>query len=540
VDHWDYIIVGAGSAGCLLANRLSADGKDRILVLEAGRQDKNVVLTLPLGVAKVFRDPKFNWSYVSEPEPFLDGRQLEHSRGKTVGGSSAINAMAYVRGNRADYDALPQLGLKGWSYADVLPYFKRVEIFEGGADTYRGGDGPWHVRRGPYHYELYDAFRQAGVELGYPSNEDYNGAQQLGFSAHQHTIHKGRRWGNAAAFLAPALSRANLALETGAFVTNLMIENGRVVGVRVIQNGQRREIRAERDVILSGGAFNSPQILMLSGIGPADHLKDVGITPVVDLPGVGQNLWDHPMITTAWSRIGEGYIHRALRLDRLAVSVARAFLSRDGFACEHYSSGTAFVFSGAEQEIPDLQLFCRDGTQAMHEWFPVLYPPAAQALSLNCAHVRPESRGFVSLRTSDSLMPPRIQNNFLASESDRRALRQGYKLIVEIVRSTSFRGLAGTPVRPSKELKADAEIDSFIRSSLATVFHPAGTCKLGIDKMSVVDPEFRVRGIDGVRIIDASVMPLPIGGNINAAVTMFADKASDIVRGLPPLTPADL
>ncbi|WP_076866003.1 GMC family oxidoreductase [Bradyrhizobium mercantei] len=537
---FDYIIVGAGSAGSVLTNRLSEDRDAKILLLEAGRHDRSLLLSMPLGVAKVFRDPRYNWSYQSEPEHFLDGRRIEHSRGKTIGGSSAINAMAYVRGHRADYDRLPQLGLKGWSYADVLPYFKRLESYEAGENSYRGSDGPWHVRRGPYHFELFDAFREAGQHLGYPKNEDYNGADQVGFAAHQHTIHRGRRWGNAAAFLHPALRRKNVRLETSAHVTRLLLEGDRVVGLEYSQGGRVLKAYAARDVILAGGAFNSPHLLMLSGIGPAEKLKNVGIKPIVDLPGVGQNLWDHPMITTVWSRIGESYIHRNLRYDRLARSILKGIFLRRGFACEHYSSGTAFVFSDKEHEIPDLQLFCRDGTIAMHEWFPLIRKPAPQAISINCAHLRPESRGEVDLISADPRRAPRIVNNFLSSEADRRALRQGYKTMCDLARSPGLKELLAGAFWPSAQLEGDQEIDSFIRSSMQTVYHPGGTCKIGTDSMSVVDIEFRVNGTQGLRVIDASVLPLPIGGNINAAVTVFADKASDLVRGLPGLSRAEI
>jgi choline dehydrogenase-like flavoprotein len=538
-DEFDYIIIGAGSAGCVLANRLSEDAGKRILVLEAGNDEKSLLLRMPIGVAKVFRSPRYNWGYVSEPEPFLDGRRISHPRGKLIGGSSAINAMAYVRGHRADYDRLATAGLKGWSYREILPYFKRSESFEGGSDTYRGGDGPWHVRSGPYHFEVYDAFRAAGRNLGYASLDDYNGADQMGFAAHQHTIHRGRRCGNADAFLSPALKRANVELVSEAHVTKLLIERDFVSGVEYMKNGNLERVNSTCEVILSAGAYNSPQILMVSGIGDPGQLKEVGVQPICDLPGVGQNLWDHPTVGTTWSRKGDGYIHRSLRLDRLAVAILRGLLSRDGFACEHYTSGTAFVRSGLDQEVPDLQLFCRDGTRESHEWFPLLIPPAAQGISLNCAHVRPQSRGEIRLGSNDPFKLPQVVNNFLSCEADRNALREGYRFMRSIMTNVAMSDLVGRSLQPEDNLETDADIDRYVRKTTSTIFHPGGTCKMGLDEMAVVDAELRVRGVRGLRVVDASVMPAPIAGNINAAVTVFAERASDIIRGLPPLPAID-
>jgi 4-pyridoxate dehydrogenase len=537
IEEFDDIVVGGGSAGCVMAARLSEDADRRVLLIEAGRRHRDLLLRMPIGVAKVYRNPKYNWSYRSEPEPFLDGRQLEHSRGKLVGGSAAINAMAYVRGNRADYERLSELGWKGWSYAEVLPYFKRSECFSGDPSVYRGTDGPWHVRASFGDSEVAHAFLAAGREFGYPTLADYNAAEQAGFAAHQHTIYRGRRVGNADAFLYPVLHRQNLSLRSSSTVTQLLVRAGRVVGVEYSADGVKHEALARRDVIVSCGTYNTPQLLMLSGIGPADELKRLEISPVLDLPGVGRNLWDHPMIKTVWRRKGEGWIHRELRLDRLLINMVRGIFGRTGFACEHHSSGTAFVRSSQEQEIPDIQLFCRDGTQQSREWLPFALPPATQAISFNAAHIRPQARGMVSLRSKNPFDAPKIVNNFLSSDHDRHVLRQAYRHMETIGQSTAFKDLIGEQLVPGQRLAADNEIDSYVRQTLVTVFHPAGTCKIGNDAASVVDSAFRVRGLEGLRIVDASVLPAPIGGNINAAVTMFAEKAADIIRGRPPLEP---
>lgn len=522
--------MGSGSAGSVLACRLGEDAGKRILVLEAGRTHRDIFLRIPIGTAKVFTAERYNWSYVSEPEPTLAGRQLAHSRGRIVGGSSAINAMAYVRGNPADYDRLANEGLSGWSYAEVLPYFKRSEHFEEGGNLYHGGDGPWSVHRNHGDDEVFQAFVKAGEEIGYCANDDYNGRQQLGFSRQQHTIRRGRRVGNADAFLFPAIRRGNVNLQVDTFVQRIILEAGRATGVEYIHNGKLERALATGEVLVSAGTFNSPHLLMLSGIGPADHLRSVGIEPMVDLPGVGENLWDHPMIITRWTRKGTGQLRRELRLDRLAVSMLQAFLFGTGFAAGFPTSGTAFVKSSDDEAIPDLQLFCRDGSSTSREWFPIVKPPGPQSIGLNVAHVRPQSRGRVRLRSADPLQHVRIQNDFLSTDYDRRALREGYKVVRSLMESNAFAPFAGPSLSPATNLETDEQIDTFVRSALTTIYHPAGTCRVGSTSSAVVDPQFRVRGVEGLRVIDASVIPNPIGGNINAAVTMFAEKAADIVR----------
>jgi choline dehydrogenase/4-pyridoxate dehydrogenase len=538
---YDTIIVGAGSAGCVLAARLGEESGRRILVLEAGGEDKHWLIHLPLGVGKVWNDPRWNWSFVSEPEPHLDNRRIEHPRGKVVGGSSSINIMAYVRCHRLDYDRLPQMGLKGWSYADVLPYFKRSEGFNEGGNRYRGGAGPLKTRKNMGEDPVFDAFLGAGSELGYAANDDYNGKEQQGFGRLQHTIGNGRRASAAVAYLRPAMRRGNIELVTRAHATRILFDGTRATGIAYVRDGQTHEAHAGSEVILAGGAFNSPQLLLLSGIGPADELRRLGIAPRVDLKGVGKNLWNHPVASTQWLRASQGPFHRGLRLDRLIPSLLQYYFFGTGFATRVPAMGTAFTNSEPGLEAPDLQYFCGGGGFRAHEWFPVLHPPAPDLFGLTYCHLRPQSRGELLLGSADPLAPPRIFNNFYATDYDKRAMREGLKFALRTVEQTkAFAGLAAKRVLPAPEVDSDSEIDAYLRATTATIHHPAGTCKIGSDPMAVVDPDFRVNGTEKLRVIDASIMPDPIGGNLNAPVIMIAERASDILRGKPLLPPEDV
>ncbi len=539
---YDTIIVGAGSAGCVLAARLGEDSARRILVLEAGGEDKHWLIHLPLGVGKVWNNPRWNWNYQSEPEPFLDNRRIEHPRGKVVGGSSSINIMAYVRCHRIDYDRLPQMGLKGWSFADVLPYFKRAESYEDGGNLYRGDSGPLKTCKNLIQDPIWDAFAASASELGYSEVDDFNAAEQQGFSRLQHTIGNGRRSSAAVAYLRPAMQRGNIELITQAHATRVLFDGPRAIGIEYIKDGQKHQAHADSEVILAGGAFNSPQLLLLSGIGPADELTKVGVEPRVDLKGVGKNMSNHPVASTQWIRAkGQGTFHKGLRMDRLAISLAQYFMFGTGFATRVPAMGTAFTKSEPGLDAPDLQFYCGGGGFRAHEWFPIVKPPEPDVFGLTYCHLRPESRGEVKLAWADPLAPIKIYNNFFATEYDRRAMREGMKFALHTVEETkAFAGFARNRVFPGPEVKTDAEIDAFLRANTATIHHPAGTCKIGIDSMAVVDPEFRVRGTEHLRVIDASIIPDPIGGNLNAPVIMIAEKASDAIRGRPPLPPADI
>jgi 4-pyridoxate dehydrogenase len=532
--EFDTIIIGAGSAGCVLANRLGEDASKSILVLEAGGHDRHWLLRLPIGVAKVWNAPRFNWAYQSEPEPFADNRSIYHPRGKVVGGSSSINMMAYVRGNHRDFDRWRQKGLDGWSYADVLPYFKRAEHWEGGGSTYRGSRGPLRTQKGRAQDPVFTALVAAAPQLGYRVNDDYNGASQDGFTRVQFTAGDGRRYSAARAYLHPAIARGNVALETRALVTGLLFEGKRAVGVEYLQYGNRRQARA-REVILSGGAFNSPQLLLLAGIGPAEEIARVGVTPRIDLPGVGKNLQDHTAIRLAYARKSPSRIPTELRLDRLTLSMLQAIFFGTGFAADPPGGMTAFVKSAPEQDIPDLQLFISNAALIAREWFPGWRPPAYDGFTMRACHLRPESRGAVTLASIDPAEKPRVLNNFLSTDADRRALRSAFKILRSIVATPPFAPIMASELAPGTQVQSDAEIDAFIRQTLDTVYHPVGTCRMGKDEGAVVGLDFRVRGVEGLRVVDASVFPDLTGGNINAVVMMVAEKASDVIRGRAPL-----
>ena len=528
--EFDTIIIGAGSAGCVLAHRLGEDASKSILVLEAGGHDRHWLLRLPIGVAKVWNAPRFNWAYQSEPEPFADNRSIYHPRGKVVGGSSSINMMAYVRGNRRDFDRWRQKGLDGWSYAEVLPYFKRAESWEGGGSAYRGGRGPLRTQKGRAQDAVFDALREAAPQLGYAINDDYNGASQDGVARVQFTAGDGRRYSAARAYLHPAIARGNVALETNALVTALLFEGKRAVGVEYLQHGNRREARA-REIVLSGGALNSPQVLLLSGIGPAEELARVGVKPRVDLAGVGKNLQDHAAIRLAYARKSPSRIPAELRLDRLTFSMLQAIFLGTGFAADPPGGMTAFVKSAPEQDIPDLQLFISNAALIAREWFPGWRPPAYDGFNMRACHLRPESRGAVTLASSDPTVKARVLNNFLSTDADRRALRSAFKILRSIVASPPFAPIMARELAPGTQVQSDAEIDAFIRQTLDTVYHPVGTCRMGKDEGAVVGLDFRVRGVEGLRVVDASVFPDLTGGNINAVVMMVAEKAADVIRG---------
>ena len=535
---YDYVIVGGGSAGCVLANRLSEDGAASVLLIEAGGRDLHPFIHIPLGMGKMHERDMFNWGYRTEPEPNMNGREIEAMRGKVLGGSSSINVMAYTRGNRGDYDRWAQKGALGWSYADVLPYFKRCETWEGGENPWRGGAGPVGTEFAKTTDPVYDAWLDAAKAAGFPVTDDYNGRQQEGFGRGQYTIRGGYRSSAATAYLRPAKSRPNLDVVTGALATRVLMQGTRATGVEYVK-GIRETVRvnADREVILSGGAFNTPPLLMLSGIGPADHLRATGIKPVVDLP-VGKNLQDHLAVIIFFERLNESVFRHDMRFDRMAVSMLRAYFFGTGPGTVVPGGLHAFVKTRPELAVPDIEFMFRGAPADTHLWFPGIRPAYVDGYGIRPTLLHPDSRGEILLRSSDPREAPRIAYNFFSAPNDLPRLREGFKRAREVAYQAPMDAYRGRETSPGDAVKTDAEIDAFIRRTAITAHHPCGTCAMGTTPDTVTDPELRVRGVEHLRVVDASVMPDLVSAHINACVLMIAEKASDIIRKRTPL-PAD-
>ena len=535
--EYDFIIVGAGSAGCVLANRLSECGKYSVLLLEAGKKDNALTIQMPAACLTNLTSTRHNWAFQGEPEPQLGGRVMQHDRGKVLGGSSSINGMVFIRGHALDYDGWAQSGCEGWSYRNVLPYFRKMESYEGGSDEYRALDGPMKVHRPQAENPLAQAFVKAGKQAGHPASQDLSGYQQEGFGVLDRSIHKGQRWSTARAYLDPAKSRPNLNVISGVHVQKVMVEEGRAAGVEYLANGSSQTAPARREVILSAGAVGSPHLLMLSGIGSADHLNEMGIDLVADLPGVGENLNDHPDFVLKFRALKPVSIWPETKLvGRIKAGVQWLLTHQGTFASNHFDVA-ACLRSDPSVAYPDLQFTLSPIAVDDQTWEPL----PEHAFQIHVGLMRAHSRGRITLKSTDPTAPPSILVNYYDDPRDRELMLKGIRIVRNLVRQSAFEELCGEEIFPGDSSQSDEDLNQLLTTNTASQWHLSGTARMGraTDQMAVTDANGCVHGVKALRVVDASIMPLVTNGNTNAPAIMIAEKLSDSILGKTPLPEID-
>ncbi len=537
-DRFDFVIVGAGSAGCVLANRLTEDPNITVALLEAGGKNDGLLVKMPAGVGNLIATKgESNWGFETTPQAFLDGRRLYQPRGRGWGGSSSINGMIYIRGHARDYDQWRQTGLTGWGYADVLPYFKRAQHHEDGGDAYNGEGGPLWVSRGPPGDPIYKAFIQAGKQAGYPVTRDFNGRQQEGVGPYHLTIRDGERWSTAAGYLRPVIGRPNLKIISNAYAGRIILERKTAVGVEFSAGPGKptHSVYAKREVLVCGGAFQSPQLLQLSGIGPGEELRKAGVAVEVDSPEVGRNLQDHLDVCIIYEMTKPISMYSKTKgLKQPMIGLQYMFTKQGEGRTNHLHAG-AFLKTRGELDRPDIQLHLVNAVMQDH----ARVKPDRDGFTVHACQLRPQSRGTVKLASRNPFDAPLIDPHYLSEEVDRRTMRDSVRIVRDIVKQSALDLYRGAEFKPGAHIRTDSEIDAWIRQSAETIYHPVGTVRMGADDKAPVDGELRVRGVDKLRVIDASVMPTLVGGNTNAPTIMIAEKLADILRGKPLLAPLD-
>lgn len=524
---YDFIIIGAGSAGCVLANRLSANPENSVLLLEAGPRDFNPMIHMPGGCAEVLKSNSLNWKFTSTPQKQLNNKSYEIPRGKTLGGSSSANGMVYIRGHASDYDDWAAAGNEGWAYKDVLPYFKRFEDYNRGADTYHGAGGELFVGEAPGDNILFDKFVEAGVEIGHPQTDDFNGANQEGFGRFHATIKNAKRWSSANAFLRPAEGRPNLTITTGAHVSKIILEGTKAVGVEYKKGFKTVEVRANKEIVLSAGTIKSPHILQLSGIGDEADLKAVGIPLKVSLPGVGKNLQEHLDLLMRFEVKEPITLNGQDRFPHNLVIAWDYFVNKKGIAaCNNIEAG-AFLRTDKSLQRPNIQLhFVPCNMTGLTDKL-----PPQHGVTVHACNLRPNSSGTVKPASADPMAKPVVDFNFLDNEPDWKVMYDSFKLLRDLMKAKAWGGLIGEEISPGTSIQSEADFRRALGNCSDTVYHPVGTCKMGNDPLAVVDSQLRVRGVQGLRVADASIMPNLIGGNTNAPAMMIGDKCSDMMLG---------